>query len=107
MAQDLLEASPTFADSMRRAAAAVAPLKIDLLAAFRKPDGWANGLEAAVGLTAVQIGLCDMLAKEHSVVPAGFLGHSAGAGNPAVTPSLLADNSQQATCVSARVNGEW
>jgi fatty acid synthase len=80
MAQDLLEASPTFASTVRRAAAAVAPLGVDLMAAFCNPNGWANGLEAAVGLTAVQIGLSDMLAQEHSLVPAGFLGHSAGAG---------------------------
>ena len=79
MARDLLEASSTFADSVRRAAAAVAPLGMDLLAAFHSPDGWADALRSAVGLTAVQIGLCDMLAKEYSIKPAGFLGHSAGA----------------------------
>ena len=95
MAQDLLEASPTFASSVRRAAAAVAPLRIDLLATFRKPDGWANGLEAAVGLTAVQIGLCDMLAKEHSIVPAGFLGHSAGSANFCSVFQCQSDSRQQ------------
>ena len=86
MAQDLLEASGAFAESVRCAAAAVAPLGMDLLAAFHEPDGWATGVQAAVGLTAVQVGLCDMLEKEYSIVPAGFLGHSAGASTSADNP---------------------
>ena len=79
MGVTLLQSNPIFAKAVATCAAVVKPLGIDLLAEFQAEKGWKTPVLASVGLIAVQIGLVDILREEYGIVPAGMLGHSAGA----------------------------
>lgn len=50
----------------------------DMLQHFDISKGWGDPLSAAVGLTAIQIGLVDVLEKEYGIKPSGIIAHSAG-----------------------------
>jgi fatty acid synthase len=79
MCCELLEASPIFHASITRSAAVLKKeAKFDLLDAFEHEEGWNDPLAGALGLTAIQIGLVDLLKEEYGITPAGVLGHSAG-----------------------------
>lgn len=50
----------------------------DMLPHFGAGDGWADPISAAVGLTAFQIGLVDLLEKDYGIRPSGIIAHSHG-----------------------------
>jgi hypothetical protein len=79
MASDLLDASEVFCKRVKECATVLERhYAFDLMSHFRSTSGWNGALEASVGLTALQIGLVDILDQEHGIKPDGFLGHSAG-----------------------------
>ncbi|EIE19938.1 hypothetical protein COCSUDRAFT_44339 [Coccomyxa subellipsoidea C-169] len=79
MGLELLSESPAYSRGVKACAKALQPFGIDLIAAFSDEAGFSEDpILAAVGLIALQVGLTDMLAEEYGIVPAGFLGHSAG-----------------------------
>ena len=55
MGRELLAASPAFRAGVQEGADALAPLGVDLMAEYAKPDGWSSPLMAAVGLTSLQV----------------------------------------------------
>ena len=56
MARELLGSSAAFGAAVRACAGVVAPLGLDLLAAFSAEAGWGDPALAAVGLASVQVG---------------------------------------------------
>ncbi|EIE19942.1 hypothetical protein COCSUDRAFT_58179 [Coccomyxa subellipsoidea C-169] len=79
MGLELLSESPAYSRGVKACAEALQPFGINLIAAFSDEAGFSEDpILAAVGLIALQVGLTDMLAEEYGIVPAGFLGHSAG-----------------------------
>ena len=78
MGQELLDSSAVFRAAIDACARVLAPLGVRLHEEFRAADGWKKPKHAMVGLTALQVGLVDMLREEYGVVPAGCLGHSSG-----------------------------
>ncbi|KAK9916399.1 hypothetical protein WJX75_002178 [Coccomyxa subellipsoidea] len=79
MGMELLSESPAYRRGVEACAGALKLFGIDLIAAFSDEAGFSEDpIVAAVGLIALQVGLTDMLAEEYGIVPAGFLGHSAG-----------------------------
>lgn len=79
MAADLMDENRLFAQRVEECATVLKQhYAFDLLSQFNSDSGWSGALEASVGLTALQIGLVDVLADEFGIKPAGFFGHSAG-----------------------------
>ena len=78
MGQELLDSSAVFRAAIGACARVLDPLGVRLHKEFRAADGWKEPKHAMVGLTALQVGLVDMLREEYGVVPAGCLGHSSG-----------------------------
>ena len=78
MGAELLDSSPVFRAAIDACAAVLEPLSVHLHEEFRAADGWKRPKHAMVGLTALQVGLVDVLREEHGVTPAGCLGHSSG-----------------------------
>ena len=78
MGRELLDSSAVFRAAIDACARVLDPLGVHLLEEFRAADGWKQPKHAMVGLTALQVGLVDMLREEYGVVPAGCLGHSSG-----------------------------
>ena len=78
MGQELLDGSAVFRAAIDACARVLAPLGVRLHEEFRAVDGWKKPKHAMVGLTALQVGLVDMLREEYGVTPAGCLGHSSG-----------------------------
>ena len=78
MGAELLDSSPVFRAAIDACAAVLEPLGVHLHEEFRAADGWKRPKHAMVGLTALQVGLVDVLRKEHGITPAGCLGHSSG-----------------------------
>eukprot|EP00884_Botryococcus_braunii_P011836 jgi/Botrbrau1/20653/Bobra.113_1s0077.1 len=79
MASELYKENATFKGSMASCAKVLEEkYGFDLLQNFEIEKGWGDLLSTAVGLTAVQIGLVDVLVKDYKVKPAGIIGHSAG-----------------------------
>ena len=54
MGRELLASSPAFRGGVQGCADALAPLGLDLLAAFQEDDAWDDPILASVGLAAVQ-----------------------------------------------------
>lgn len=79
MAGDLYNESRTFKGSVDSCATAL-KLRYDfeMLQHFGAEQGWGDPVSAAVGLTAIQVGLVDMLEKELGIRPAGIIAHSSG-----------------------------
>lgn len=50
----------------------------DLMPHFEDLEGFSDPVSAAVGLTAIQVALFEVLRERYGIRPAGFLGHSAG-----------------------------
>ena len=78
MGQELLDSSTVFRAAIDACTRVLSPLGVHLHDEFRAADGWRKPKHAMVGLTALQVGLVDMLREEYGVVPAGCLGHSSG-----------------------------
>ena len=78
MGQELLDSSAVFRAAIDACARVLDPLGVCLHEEFRAAEGWKKPKHAMVGLTALQVGLVDMLREEYGVVPAGCLGHSSG-----------------------------
>ena len=78
MGAELLDSSPVFRAAIDACAAVLEPLGVHLHGEFRAADGWKRPKHAMVGLTALQVGLVDVLREEHGITPAGCLGHSSG-----------------------------
>ncbi len=79
MAAELYKENATFKATMASCAKILeAKYGFNLLQNFDMEKGWEDMMSTAVGLTAIQIGLVDVLAKDYSVSPAGIIGHSAG-----------------------------
>ena len=78
MGRELLDSSAVFRAAIDACARVLDPLGVHLHKEFRAADGWKQPKHAMVGLTALQVGLVDMLREEYGVVPAGCLGHSSG-----------------------------
>ncbi|CAK0731645.1 hypothetical protein CVIRNUC_000023 [Coccomyxa viridis] len=78
MGAELLDSSPVFRAAIDACAAVLEPLGVHLHEEFRAADGWKRPKHAMVGLTALQVGLVDVLREEHGITPAGCLGHSSG-----------------------------
>ena len=93
MGAELLDSSPVFRAAIDACAAVLEPLGVHLHEEFRAADGWKRPKHAMVGLTALQVGLVDVLREEHGITPAGCLGHSSGAHWPfARHPECCKDN---------------
>ena len=86
MGQELLDSSAVFRAAISACARVLAPLGVHLHEEFRAADGWKQPKHAMVGLTALQVGLVDMLREEYGVTHAGCLGHSSGARPSQVNP---------------------
>ena len=84
MGAELLDSSLVFRAAIDACAAVLEPLGVHLHEEFRAADGWKRPKHAMVGLTALQVGLVDVLREEHGITPAGCLGHSSG--EPSKTP---------------------
>jgi fatty acid synthase len=90
MAADLLDDNQIFSQRIKECAAVLdRHYSFDLLSQFKHVSGWCGATEASVGLTALQIGLVDILDQEFGIKPAGFLGHSAGTW---AFPHILSSN---------------
>ena len=57
MGKGLLKTSPAFRLSVHECARVLAPLHVDLLAAYESENGWDEPVLAAVGLASLQVGL--------------------------------------------------
>ena len=55
MGRELLGASAAFGGAVRACAAALAPLGVDLLGAYKREGGWDEPVMAAVGLASLQV----------------------------------------------------
>lgn len=78
MASELLQSVPAFQKAVYKCADFLSErYNMDLIAEFNSGLGFGKPIPASVGLTAVQIGLVDVL-KSMGIVPDLFLGHSAG-----------------------------
>jgi acyl transferase domain-containing protein len=79
MAKDLLATNTVFYKKMEECSSVVEQrYGLDLITPFRSGADWPGACEASVALTALQIGLVNVLAEHFGIKPAGFLGHSAG-----------------------------
>ena len=93
MGAELLDSSPVFRAAIDDCAAVLEPLGVHLHEEFRAADGWKRPKHAMVGLTALQVGLVDVLREEHGITPAGCLGHSSGEHRPlAQSPECSKDS---------------
>lgn len=78
MASELLQTVPTFQKAIHKCADVLNErYNMDLLAEFNSSKGFSRSIQASVGLTALQIGLVEVL-KSVGIVPDIFFGHSAG-----------------------------
>lgn len=78
MGLSLILRNSRFRTSILESAAAVKPFGVDLLAEFEFENGFKDSSRSALGLTAIQLGLVDVLRDDYGITPAGMLGHSAG-----------------------------
>ena len=89
MGAELLHSSSAFRAAIDACAKVLDPLGVHLHEEFQATDGWKKPKHAMVGLTALQVGLVDMLRMEYGIICAGCLGHSSG--------ELLPDQALQPT----------
>lgn len=79
MAQELFEENNVFRGTLGACARVLQQhYGYDMLQHFDMGKGWGDPLSAAVGLTAIQIGLVNVLEKEYGIKPSGIIAHSAG-----------------------------
>lgn len=80
MADELYRQSDTFRCAVASCATFLQEnYGFDLLQHFDMEQGWGDPVSSSVGLTAIQVGLVDLLVKDYGIKPAGIIGHSAGA----------------------------
>jgi acyl transferase domain-containing protein len=80
MAKNLLESNDTFRETIYRLSTfldGVSNSSIDLVSLFETGSMWENKSFSSIGITAVQLGLTNMLAQ-HGVKPDVVIGHSMG-----------------------------
>lgn len=79
MGHSLVQQDVQFRTVMVRCAEALQQrYKFNLMPHFLEAAGFSDPTSAAVGLTAIQVALVEVLRERYGVQPAGFLGHSAG-----------------------------
>eukprot|EP00884_Botryococcus_braunii_P002848 jgi/Botrbrau1/12564/Bobra.0169s0099.1 len=78
MASELLQHVPLFRRAVQKCAdVLLTRYRIDLMSEFESSSGFSQAVQASLGLTAVQIGLIEVL-RQFGIEPDMFLGHSAG-----------------------------